>query len=170
MIDLLNQVVKYLNENPGMEKYIIIIFALALLILFFSSIVAYKKNKLLQQLINYLPFIKKEYLVVANFSKKEGNINEIRKNYLESGCKLFELKSFRKFSKDGSISKTELEKIIVNQQNIFIKAKRLMKNKNSLIYIGFPHVPLGFLDGLNFSDIDSPKLYEYQGMYLSTEN
>jgi len=39
-----------------------------------------------------------------------------------------------------------------------------MKNGNSLIYIGFPHVPLGFLDGVNFSDIDDPILYEYQGM------
>jgi len=167
MIDLLNQVIQYLNKNPGNEKYIIMIFTLVLLILFFSSIVAYKKYKSIQQLINYLPFIKKEYIVFANFSKKEGNINEIRKSYVETGCKLYELKSFRKFTKDGSITKAELEQIIINQQEKINKAKRLMKNKNSLIYIGFPHVPLGFLDGVNFSDIDSPILYEYQGM--STE-
>lgn len=52
----------------------------------------------------------------------------------------------------------------MRQQDAIKKAKKRMKNGNSLIDIGFPHVPLGFLDGVNFSDIDDLILYEYQGM------
>jgi Ca2+-binding EF-hand superfamily protein len=83
---------------------------------------------------------------------------------MEYGCKVFKLYTFRDFDKDGTITKEKLENIVKRQQKTIQKAKRIMKNGNSLIYIGFPHVPLGFLDGVNFSDIDDPILYEYQGM------
>lgn len=142
----------------------LILLVILIIILFIISILSYKNNRLLQRLVNKIPFIRKEYVLVANFSKKEGKIDEIIKDYMEYGCKVFKLYTFRDFDKDGTITKEKLENIVKRQQKTIQKAKRIMKNGNSLIYIGFPHVPLGFLDGVNFSDIDDPILYEYQGM------
>jgi hypothetical protein len=142
----------------------LILLVILIIILFIISILSYKNNRLLQRLVNKIPFIRKEYVLVANFSKKEGKIDEIIKDYMEYGCKVFKLYTFRDFDKDGTITKEKLENIVKRQQKTIQKVKRIMKNGNSLIYIGFPHVPLGFLDGVNFSDIDDPILYEYQGM------
>lgn len=142
----------------------LILLAVLLIILFIISILSYKKSRLLQKLVNLIPFLRKEYVMIANFSKKEGKIDRIINGYMEFGCKVFKLCTFRNFNKDGTITEEKLENVITKQQDTIRKAKKKMKNGNSLIYIGFPHVPLAFLDGVNFSDIDDPILYEYQGM------
>lgn len=138
-----------------------------LLILMFLTILAYKNFRPLQKIYNWItniiPWIKKEYIVIANFSKKSGNINDIIGKYSEAGCKVYRLETNKQFTKEGAISKTNLEKVINEQQKVIKEAKARMKKKNSFIYIGFPHVPFGFLDGVNFTDIDDPVLYEYQG-------
>lgn len=138
-----------------------------LLILGFIAVIIYKNNKTVQNIYNYItnyiPFIKKEYIMIANFSKKSGNVSDIVNKYSDAGCKVYKLNNFERFSKDGSISKNDLEKVIQKEQKTIKYAKRRMKNKKSFIYVGFPHVPLGFLDGVNFTDIDDPILYEYQG-------
>lgn len=157
IIDLL----KLIIHNP-LESVIL------LLILAFTSIIFYKKFGLLQVIFNWITnkiwFIKKEYVLLANFSKKEGNISTIKSKYQEQGC-LFLVNNFtQKFFTDGSIDKNELEEIIRQQKKTLEKARKRMKNSESLIYLGFPHVPLGFLDGVLYRDIDGVILYEYQGM------
>lgn len=158
---------KWLDELIKLVQQDKIASIILLLMLGFISVITYKNNKTIQNIYNYItnyiPFIKKEYIMIANFSKKSGNVNDIVNKYSDAGCKIYELNNFEKFSKDGSISKRDLEKVIKNEQETIKKARRRMKNKNSFIYIGFPHVPLGFLDGVNFTDIDDPILYEYQG-------
>ena len=153
----INKIVDLIKESP--------INGLILIgVLFFISIIMYKKVPFIQKLINYLPFIKKEYVIVANFSKKEGKIGHVKSKYTELGCKAFILNPYKKFSVDGTILKENLQELVTKQQKTMLKARKLMKNNNSFIYMGFPHIPLGFLDGINFADIDEPKLYEYQGM------
>lgn len=154
-------VINLVEEDPIKG---LILLAILVVILFIIAIFSYRKSTFLQQLTNLIPFIRKEYVIVANFSKKEGKINNITKKYMEFGCKVFRLDTFKDFKKDGGISKEKLAKIILKQENTIKKAKKIMKNGNSLVYIGFPHVPLAFLDGVNFSDVDDPILYEYQGM------
>jgi len=157
----INSLIKLVQEDKLAS--IILLFILG-----FIAIITYKTNKTVQRifntLTNYIPFIKKEYVMIANFSKKDGNIVEIVNKYLEAGCKVYKLNTNKEFTDEGTINKQNLEKIIQKQQKIIEKAKRQMKNKNSFIYIGFPHVPLGFLDGVSFTDVDDPILYEYQGM------
>lgn len=161
LLKLVNAIIDLIEKDLVNGLILVVIL---IIILFIISILSYKNNRLLQRLVNKIPFIRKEYVLVANFSKKEGKIDVIIKDYMEYGCKVFKLYTFRDFDKDGTITKEKLENIVKRQQKTIQKAKRIMKNGNSLIYIGFPHVPLGFLDGVNFSDIDDPILYEYQGM------
>jgi type II secretory pathway component PulF len=60
----------------------LILLVILIIILFIISILSYKNNRLLQRLVNKIPFIRKEYVLVANFSKKEGKIDEIIKVFM----------------------------------------------------------------------------------------
>lgn len=160
----LDEIINIVKQDTGKGVVLIGILLIIAFIISILAILTYRKNKFLQKLINYIPFIQKEFVLMGNFSKKEGKINDITNNYLESGCKVFKLETYKEFAEDGTITKDNLEKVIKKQQKTINDAKKIMKNKNSFIYIGFPHVPLGFLDGINFTDIDEPILYEYQGM------
>ncbi|SHH76963.1 hypothetical protein SAMN02745135_02041 [Caloranaerobacter azorensis DSM 13643] len=164
ILQLVEKIMQFIQQDKSGGMILLFILIVIAVILGLTSIMAYKNSKLLQRLLNYIPFIQKEYVMIANFSKKDGRINEVINNYLESGCKVFKLESYKEFADDGTISKLNLEKLVQKQKKTIRNAKKIMKNKNSLIYIGFPHVPLGFLDGVNFTDIDDPILYEYQGM------
>lgn len=139
---------------------------LFLLIIITLSVLLYKNTKTFKAIYNFianlLPFIKREHVVVANFSKQPGTINKVIENYIELGCKTYLLNTYKKFKENGSISKTVLEEIIQKQQKTIRKAKSRLNTPNSFIYIGFPHIPLGFLDGINFNDTDMPILYEHQ--------
>lgn len=138
-----------------------------LLILIFSSILSYKRIGWIQVIFNWLTNVislKKEYVLFANFSKKEGNISLIKKKYQEPGCLYVINKYTKKFYEDGSIEEDKLKEIILKQRKSMEKARKRRKSSESLIYVGFPHVPLGFLDGNRYKDPDGAILYEYQGI------
>lgn len=141
---------------------------ITLLILVFSSILLYKKFGLLQIVYNWiinniLRFMKREYVMLTTFSKKEASYSKIKKKYQEQGCLFLTLNVIKFFEIDGSIKKENLLKILKKQKKRMKVAIKRGKNSNSLIYLGFPHVPLTFLDGYHFKDTDDPILFEYQG-------
>ncbi len=136
---------------------------IVLLMLFFTIILAYKKSLLLQKFYNYIPFMKKRYVVYSIFTKKEGNIKNVKDKYSEQGYLHIKSNFFNFFNEDGSVSKKDLQKVIKKQKKKMKKAIKYSKNYNSLVYVGFPHVPLAFLNGKHFQDTDEVNLYEYQG-------
>ncbi|MEH7322039.1 SAVED domain-containing protein [Cytobacillus firmus] len=141
---------------------------ITLLILVFSSILLYKKFGLLQIVYNWiinniLRFMKREYVMLTTFSKKEANYSKIKEKYQEQGCLFLTLNVIKLFEVDGSIKKENLLKILKKQRKRMKVAIKRGNNSNSLIYLGFPHVPLAFLDGYHFKDTDNPILFEYQG-------
>lgn len=139
-----------------------------LLILIFSSIILYKKWGWLQVIYNWivnyiLCFMKRDFVMIATFSKKEANFTEVKKEHQEQGCLYITLNFLKYFKLDGSIETTNLRKILKKQKSKMDTAKKRSKNSNSVIYLGFPHVPIAFLDGYHFKSTDDPILYEYQG-------
>lgn len=149
--------------NGTIGTFDLILFLLIILIL---SIILYKNTKTFKTIYNFianlLPFIKREYVVVANFSKQAATINKVVEKYIELGCKTYILGTYKKFQNSGSITKTKLEGIIKKQQKAIRQAKSRLCTPSSFIYMGFTHIPLGFLDGINFNDTDMPILYEHQ--------
>ncbi|MGS2778334.1 SAVED domain-containing protein [Robertmurraya sp. GLU-23] len=141
---------------------------ITLLILIFSSILLYKKFGLLQIVYNWIVnnifrFMKREFVMLTTFSKKEANYSKIKQKFQEQGCLFLTLNVIKFFEVDGSIKKENLLKILKKQKKRMKVAIKRGKNSNSLIYLGFPHVPLAFLDGYHFKDTDDPVLFEYQG-------
>jgi hypothetical protein len=141
---------------------------ITLLILFFSTILLYKKFGVLQIVYNWiinniLRFMKRDYVMLTTFSKKEATNSKIKGKYQEQGCLFLTLNVIKLFEVDGSIKKENLLKILKKQRKRMKVAVKRGKNTNSLIYLGFPHVPLTFLDGYYFKDTDDPILFEYQG-------
>ncbi len=139
-----------------------------LLILVFSSIILYKKWSWLQIAYNWvvnhlLRFMKRDFILLAVFTKKEANFTSVKREYQEQGCLYITLNFLKKFNIDGSINIADLQKILKKQKIRMKTAIKRSKNSNSLIYLGFPHVPLAFLDGYHFKSTDDPILYEYQG-------
>src|SRR5699024_8839825 len=144
------------------------ILILVLLIIVFINIIMYKKFSWLQVTYNFLinhvfPFIKRDYVMFVNFSKRDANITNVKKEYQEQGCLYLTINSQKYFNKDGTIEVSNLNTIINHQRSKMDNAKKRSKNCNSLIYLGFPHIPLTFLDGYRFGSTDEPILYEYQG-------
>lgn len=116
---------------------------LVLLILFFASIILYKKFGVLQWIynwvINYIfVFTKRENIMLVNFSKKEAKFSHVRKQYQEQGCLFLTIHPKKHFKPDGSIEKESLQKILNIQKAKMNKAIKRSKNSNSLIYLGFP--------------------------------
>lgn len=139
-----------------------------LLILIFSSIILYKKWGWLQIAYNWvinhvLCFMKREFIMLATFTKKEANFTSVKREYQEQGCLYITHNFLKKFKVDGSINDAELQKILKEKKSKMKTAIKRSKNSNSLIYLGFPHVPLAFLDGYHFKSTDDAILYEYQG-------
>lgn len=141
---------------------------ITLLILVFSSILIYKKFGLLQIVYNWiinniLRFMKRKYILLTTFTKKEASYSDVKKVYQEQGCLFLDLNVIKLFKVDGGIEKKNLQKILKKQGKRMKVAIKRSENCNSLIYLGFPHVPLTFLDGYYFKDTDDPILFEYQG-------
>ncbi|MFC4558394.1 SAVED domain-containing protein [Virgibacillus kekensis] len=139
-----------------------------LLILIFSSIILYKKWGWLQISYNWvinhvLRFMKREFIMLATFTKKEANFTSVKREYQEQGCLYITHNFQKKFKVDGSINDAELQKILKKKKSKMKTAIKRSKNSNSLIYLGFPHVPLAFLDGYHFKSTDDAILCEYQG-------
>ncbi|CAI8989577.1 SAVED domain-containing protein [Bacillus sp. IT-79MI2] len=139
-----------------------------LLILIFTSIILYKKWGWLQIAYNWivnhvLIFMKRDFIMLATFSKTEANFNKVKNEYQERGCLYITHNFFGEFNNDGSIDVGNLKGILDKQKAKMKTAIKRSMNSNSLIYIGFPHVPLAFIDGYYFKSTDDPILYEYQG-------
>src|SRR5690625_1954473 len=165
LLDSLNNLIETAYVNPLVS---IVILILVLLIIVFVSIIMYKKFSWLQVIYNFLinhvfRFVKRDYVMFVNFSKTDANFTNVKKEYQEQGCLYLTINSQEYFNKDGTIEVSNLNKIINQQQIKMYKAKNRGKSSNSLIYLGFPHIPLTFLDGYRFSSTDEPILYEYQG-------
>lgn len=165
LLDSLNNLIETANVNPLVS---IVILILVLLIIVFVSIIMYKKFNWLQVVYNFLMnhvfrFVKRNYVMFVNFSKRDANFTNVKKEYQEQGCLYFTINSQKYFNKDGTIEVSNLNTIINHQRSKMDNAKKRIKNFNSLIYLGFPHIPLTFLDGNRFGSTDEPLLYEYQG-------
>ncbi|MBF0705796.1 SAVED domain-containing protein [Alkalihalobacillus hwajinpoensis] len=141
---------------------------LMLLILIFSSIILYKKWGWLQIVYNWvinhiLRFMKRDFILLATFTKKEANFNSVKREYQEQGCLYITQNFLKKTNNDGSINYKDLQQILDKQRSKMKISIKRSKNSNSLIYLGFPHVPIAFLDGYHFKSTDEAILYEYQG-------
>lgn len=161
VINSIKELFKLIQNDP-------ITSIIMLLILIFSSIILYKKWGWLQIAYNWvinhvLRFMKREFIMLATFTKKEANFTSVRREYQEQGCLYITQNFIKKFKVDGSISDSDLQKIIKKKKSKMKTAIKRSKNSNSLIYLGFPHVPLAFLDGYHFKSTDDSILYEYQG-------
>lgn len=165
LLDSLNNLIETAYVNPVMSIAILI---LVLLIIVFVNITMYKKFSWFQVIYNFLInhvfcFVKREYVMFVNFSKTDANFTDVKKEYQEQGCLYRTINSKKEFNKDGTIEVSDLNKIIDQQQIKMKKAKKRSKSSDSLIYLGFPHIPLTFLDGCRFGSTNEPILYEYQG-------
>lgn len=161
VINSIKELFKLIQNDP-------ITSIIMLLILIFSSIILYKKWGWLQLVYNWvinhvLRFMKREFILLATFTKKEANFTSVRREYQEQGCLYIEQNFLKKIKVDGSINDLDLQKIIKKKKSKMKTAIKRSKNSNSLIYLGFPHVPLAFLDGYHFKSTDDSILYEYQG-------
>ncbi|MGE6203002.1 SAVED domain-containing protein [Guptibacillus hwajinpoensis] len=141
---------------------------LMLLILIFSSIILYKKWGWLQIVYNWvinhiIRFMKRDFIMLATFTKKEANFNSVKREYQEQGCLYITQNFLKKTNSDGSINYKDLQQILDKQRSKMKISIKRSKNSNSLIYLGFPHVPIAFLDGYHFKSTDEAILYEYQG-------
>lgn len=132
----------------------------------FLTVILYRKSKLFQKIINmitnvFFPLLKKDVVILGVFSKEIATTSSVLKNYLLQGYKYIKVNYIEDFK---SIQKKEsLYKIIMKQEKKIKNAKKGSKNSNSVVYLGFPHIPIGFFDGYNFTDLDDAILYEYQG-------
>lgn len=161
VINSIKELFKLIQNDP-------ITSVIMLLILIFSSIILYKKWGWLQiaynLVINHvLRFMKREFIMLATFTKKEANFTNVKREFQELGCLYITHNFLKKFKVDGSINDAELQKILKKKKSKMKTAIKRSKNSNSLIYLGFPHVPLAFLDGYHFKSTDDVILYEYQG-------
>lgn len=149
------------------DKLGAIILLLILFVILVLTIIIYRNNKILQKIYNkvsnILPWVKKEKVVLATFSKHRAIYDKILEPYLLNGCLVINEDYRDKFNRDGSIDAKNLCAIKEKKEKSLKKARKRMKNENSLIYLGFPHVPFAFRDGYLFTDIDDVILYEYQG-------
>ncbi|MFY0800511.1 SAVED domain-containing protein [Peribacillus frigoritolerans] len=162
------KIIKSVTELFNLIQSDLLTAIIMLLILIFSSIILYKKWGWLQIAYNWvvnhvLRFMKRDFIMVATFSKREANFTSVKREYQEQGCLYITLNFLKKFNIDGSINVSELQKILNKQKTKMKTAIKRSKNSNSLIYLGFPHVPLAFLDGYHFKSTDDAILYEYQG-------
>ncbi|MFS0749840.1 SAVED domain-containing protein [Oceanobacillus sp. 1P07AA] len=161
VINSITELFKLIQNDP-------ITSIITLLILIFSSIILYKKWGWLQiaynWVINYvLCFMKRDFIMLATFTKKEANFTSVKREYQEQGCLYITHNFLKKFKVDGSINYSELQIVLKKKKSKMKTAIKRSKNSNSLIYLGFPHVPLAFLDGHHFKSTDEAILYEYQG-------
>src|SRR5690625_4847875 len=126
LLDSLNNLIETAYVNPLVS---IVILILVLLIIVFVSIIMYKKFNWLQVVYNFLMnhvfrFVKRNYVMFVNFSKRDANITNVKKEYQELGCLYFTINSQKYFNKDGTIEVSNLNKIINHQQSKMDNAKK----------------------------------------------
>lgn len=160
-----------LLDNPIKAVLVIIVFILILGILI---CIIYKKNKAVQKIVNFIeniffPYIKKEKIILAVFTKKKAATKSITNKYSLIGYKKIYIDCYKKFC-DNKMTEEDLQNIVDKQYKNIHKIKKGMKSNNSLVYLGFPHIPFALLDGVNFSGTDNVILYEYKGALTNSSN
>ncbi len=160
LIDFGNRLI----DNPIKTIGVIIVFLLILVILI---CIIYKKNKVVQKIINFIenlgfPYIKKERIILGVFTKHTAVTKSVTDKYSLIGYKKMYIDYYRKFC-DNKMTEKKLQEVVDKQYKNIHKIKKGMKNNNSLVYLGFPHIPFALLDGVNFSGTDNVILYEYKG-------
>lgn len=160
LIDFGNNLIKHPIGTIG----VIIAFSLILCIII---CIIYKKNKVVQKIINFIenilfPFIKKERIIWQVFTKHKAVTKSVIDKYSLGGYKKINIDYYRKFC-DNKMTEKKLQSVVDKQYKNMHKVKNGMKDNNSLVYIGFPHIPFALLDGVNFSGTDNVILYEYNG-------
>lgn len=152
-------------NNPGSA-----IILLLILIVIFGIIICivYRKSKVVQKIINtfeniLFPIVKKEKVIMVIFTKHSANTKEIKNKYALVGYKKVGIDYCNKFNETDFVNESNIQKIVDKQYKNMIKVKKGLKSKDSLIYLGFPHIPLAVMDGFNFSNTDNIILYEYKG-------
>lgn len=151
-------------NNPGSAVILLLILLVVLIII----CIVYRKSKIVQKLINTIenilfPIIKKEKVIMVAFTKHIANTKEIKDKYSLVGYKKIGINYCNKFNKPGFVNEKNVQKIIDKQCKNMIKIKKGIKSNDSLIYLGFPHIPIAVMDGVNFSSTDNTILYEYKG-------
>ncbi|HFE9854603.1 SAVED domain-containing protein [Clostridium perfringens] len=172
ILDKLIEMCNLIIKNPWKSVILAIIL---LLLAFIITIIVYRKSKIIQKAINFItslffPLIKKDKVVMAIFSKNQAVFKNVLNEYCLVGYKKFQLGYIKEFEKGSEISELILQKIIDKQYKVMTKIKKGIKNKDSLVYLGFPHVPIAFLDGKNFSKTDNTILYEYNGSLANSSD
>ena len=109
------------------------------------------------------PLIKKDRIIFEVFTKKYANSKGVEDKYSIGGFKKISINKKEDFDNANWINENNLQKFIDKQEKTMRKARKGSKKNDSLAYLGFPHVPIGFVDGYNFSDTDNVVLYEYDG-------
>lgn len=162
---------KVVIENPLQSLIFVIILFLILLIII---CMIYRKSKVVQKIINlieniFFPVVKKEHIIMAVFTKHKAITKNVTDQYSLKGYKKMYIDCYKAFC-DNKMDKKKLQKIVDKQYKNMHKIKKGIKNNNSLIYLGFPHIPFALLDGVNFSGTDNVILYEYKGALTNSSD
>ena len=168
LIDFANKVI----DNP-VEGFILVI--ILLIILLIVICILYRKSKILQLMINiieniFFPLIKKERVIISTFTKNKAVTKEIEERYSLVGYKKINLDYYEKFKNSSWINQKRLQRIVDKKYKNMIKAEKGIKNKDALVYIGFPHIPFAILDGKIFSSTDNVVLYDYKGALTNSSD
>ncbi|MBB6622384.1 SAVED domain-containing protein [Clostridium gasigenes] len=100
---------------------------------------------------------------MATFSKNQAVMKNVLDEYSLIGYKKFNLNYLKKFTDESKFTEKVLQEVIDKQYKKINRIKKGIKNTDSFVYLGFPHVPIAILDGKNFSGTDNVILYEYKG-------
>lgn len=159
-----------ISENITNNVWGGIIFSIVLLLIVIILIIVliYRQNKFIQKIINlcenlFFPLIKKERIIFEVFTKKNAVVKSVEDMYTLIGFKKIKINCTDKFENKEWVTEKNLQKLLDKQRKNMSKIKKGSKKNNSLVYLGFPHVPIAFVDGVNFSDVNNVILYEYDG-------
>lgn len=144
-----------------------ILFLLILLALIILGVI-YKHNKYTQKIINifenvFFPYIKKNIIIFEVFTKQEANSKGVEDKYLDEGFKKITVNYKANFDDSSWINEENIQKFLDKQDERMRKIKKGSKKGDSLAYLGFPHIPIGVMDGYNFSGTNNVILYDYDG-------
>lgn len=160
---ILQQIIDLIKENIWNG-----IILLSILVALIALGIIYRHSKVTRKVINifeniFFPYIKKDRIILEVFTKKDANSKGVEDKYSIGGFKKISINKKEDFDNTNWINENNLQKFINKQEKAMRKARKGSKKNDSLAYLGFPHVPIGFMDGYNFSDTDNVVLYEYDG-------
>lgn len=161
--EILQQIIDLIKESY-LNGIILLLILVALIVLG----IIYRHSENAQKFINvfencFFPWIKKDRIILEVFTKKVANSKGVEDKYSIGGFKKITVNRKNDFDSITWLNENNIQKFIDKQEKIMRKVEKGRKQKDSLVYLGFPHVPIGLIDGYNFSDTDNVILYEYDG-------